>query len=102
MKWLIYALLGIGFLIYYGFAMYYNNPFDFPKNLPSSYYLREYFFSGNKGLALFVLTLVIILTYIWDNVLKNSEALKKISLENTWIGRLKHLNWYLAIKVFNI
>ena len=93
MKWIIYAVLGMGFFIYYGFAMYYNNPFDFPKNLPSSYYLSEYFFSGNKGLALFVLTLIIILTYIWDNVLKDSEALKNISLENTWIGRLKHLNW---------
>ena len=93
-KWILYGLFGVGFLVYYGFAMKYNNPFDYPKNLPSSVYLRDYFFSGNKGLALLVITLVTIITYIWDNVIKKSEAFSSFSLEKTWFSRFKYTNWY--------
>ena len=93
MKYIIYVLCGIGFLVYYGFAMKFNNPFDYPRGLSSSEYLEGFFFNGNKGLALLILTVFVIITYIWDNVLKNSELLAMINLKDTWIGRLKHLNW---------
>lgn len=49
MKLIIFGICIAGFIVYYGFAMKFNNPFDIPKNANSSYILREHVFSNNKG-----------------------------------------------------
>ena len=41
-------------------------PFSFPKNTNTTYILENYVFSNNRGLALFVLAIILTLLLIWE------------------------------------
>ena len=70
MKWIFIAALAILYPIYFGFAMKLNPPFNFPSNVSESVIIRDYVFSNNIGLALFVLTLFVVVMLIWEFVIK--------------------------------
>lgn len=70
MKWILIGAIAILYPIYFGFAMKLNPPFNFPKNVSSSTILKDYVFSNNIGLALFVLTVITIIMLIWELLIK--------------------------------
>jgi hypothetical protein len=57
--------------VYFGFAIYLTKPFDIPSGLDSNFLFSEYIFSGNRGLALVILTIIVAVLLIWDNLLAN-------------------------------
>lgn len=58
--------IATGYPIYFGFAMKLNPPFNFPRGLNSSTIIKDYVFQNNIGLALFVLTMIVVLMILWE------------------------------------
>ncbi len=59
----------MGFIVYFGFAIKFNKPFDIPNSSNTSQILDNYVFTNNKGLALFVITTVVVLFVLWEQII---------------------------------
>lgn len=85
MKWICISTIGIAYLIYFGFAMKLNNPFNIPHNLNSSVIIEDYIFANNKGLALLILNISTVLFFVWDKVIK--YLLRRCEFKSERTGR---------------
>jgi hypothetical protein len=51
MKWIALGLIIIGYIIYFGFSVKIQEPFNFPKNWSFSKIIKEKIFSNNTGIT---------------------------------------------------
>jgi hypothetical protein len=53
--------------------MHRSNPFNFPKNKNTTALLNQHVFSNNKGLALFIITVVLGAFAFWEFLISNMK-----------------------------
>ena len=78
-KMAVLIFLALGYPVYFGFAMKTNDPFYFGNGTNSSTIISEYIFSNNRGFALLVLTLVVLLFILWESLIKRYASLVNCS-----------------------
>lgn len=93
---IILVALAIIFVAYFTAAMSIKSPFNFPTNeVNSTEILVNYVFSNNSSLALLIITVIMFLLIIWDNLiikLTNKIHLKKRAYH-------KYIPWIVTIIV---
>lgn len=78
-----------------------NYPFSFPKNTNTTYILENYVFSNNRGLALFVLVVILTLLLIWEYLNRKYNLFVQKLFRNIKIHPfiLKNKSWFMIIAV---
>ncbi|RNA39662.1 Sodium nucleoside cotransporter [Brachionus plicatilis] len=96
---IILGLAIVGFWVYFGFAMAINNPFIFTQKDDQSI-LQNWVFSGNRGLALLVVTTITTFLIFWDNIFKKYIKFPNLP-KNSFFEKLnQYLAWILMTIIF--
>jgi len=100
-KTILVFLAAILYIAYFSASIALNNPFTLEPSENATDFLDDRVFSNNKGLALFVLSLIAFMLIVWDNLLAKyymifyEDKIQPFFAELTFIR--KYGSWYFSL-----